>query len=204
MGITIHFKGKIEDLNQVHPLIEELVDISKVMNWKYQIMDENWLEPSNAKLVHNKRGLKLVGHLGLKGISINLHPNSEQFAIYFNSNGNLTCPIHVVLVNEGKSTQEKASHSVKTQFAPPEVHIYIINLLKYLKKKYIPNLDVYDEGGYWDNGDKDQLIQRLDSINKAMDILENELNKLDTKLSGKKSSDELLKILEEIIKKKLN
>jgi hypothetical protein len=35
---------------------------------------------------------------------------------------------------------------IKTQFAPVEIHVAVIKLLKYIQQKYISNLDVYDEG----------------------------------------------------------
>ena len=44
--------------------------------------------------------------------------------------------------------------SVKTQFDSPDTHIWIIGLLKYLKKRYIANLEVRDEGEYWETGNR--------------------------------------------------
>ena len=51
---------------------------------------------------------------------------------------------------------------VKTQFAPIDVHITIVKLLKYIKKKYFPSLNVSDEGEYWETGDEALLKKNLD------------------------------------------
>ena len=43
-------------------------------------------------------------------------------------------------------------NSVKTQFAPPEVHVGIINLLKSLQP-FLKELHVFDEGEFWETQD---------------------------------------------------
>ena len=42
MGITIHYKGKLEDKTQVPSLIDELQDIAEVMTWSWNTIDEDW------------------------------------------------------------------------------------------------------------------------------------------------------------------
>ena len=51
--------------------------------------------------------------------------------------------------------------SVKTQFAPTEIHISIIKLLKHLKNKYILDLEVLDEGCYWETEDNKLLNKKF-------------------------------------------
>ena len=204
MGITIHFQGKLKNTQQINSLMEELIDIADTMKWKWQSFDEDWSKPATVKSSTDKNGFEITGHLPLKGIRINLHPDSEPLSIYFDKEGNLTTPMSVVLVNEGKMKPGNLYSSVKTQFAPPDVHISIIKLLKYLKKRYIPNLKVIDEGEYWESEDKEKLIEKMAFLRNAMDKVEEILSSLDQKLIHQCSSEQLADILEERLKNLLN
>ncbi len=55
---------------------------------------------------------------------------------------------------------------VKTQFAGADIHIQIVQLLNYLRPHF-KNIDVVDEGEYWDLHDKTVLeghIAKIDSV----------------------------------------
>ena len=203
MGITIHFQGKLKNTDLINSIKEELIDISEIMKWEWQALDEDWSKPSTAKLSRNKDVVEIVGHLPLKGVQINIHPDSEPLSLYFDVEGNLIEPIAMVLINEGKISKENSYNSVKTQFAPPDVHISIIKLLKYLKKRYIPNLKVNDEGEYWESEDKEKLIEKIAFLKDKMDMVEGILSSLDPKIISKSSPEQLAKILEERLKKNL-
>jgi hypothetical protein len=69
---------------------------------------------------------------------------------------------------------------IKTQFAPVEIHIAVIKLLKYIQQKYISNLDVYDEGDYWQTGNDQKFLKgKIDFLNAAINHLENVLNSIE-------------------------
>ena len=203
MGITIHFQGKLKSTQLINSFKEELIDISEIMNWECQAFDEDWSKPATAKLSKKKDEFEIVGHLPLKGVQINIHPDSEPMSLYFDADGVLTDPIVMVLINEGKISKENSYNSIKTQFAPPDVHISIIKLLKYLKKRYIPNLRVIDEGEYWESEDKDKLIEKMDFLKGKMDMVEGILSSIDPEIISGCSPEQLAKILEERLKKHL-
>lgn len=48
----------------------------------------------------------------------------------------------------------------KTQSARIETHIWIVYLLRYLKNHYLPDLQVTDEGAYWDRNDPELLAEK--------------------------------------------
>lgn len=204
MGITIHFSGRLNDLQEVHALMDDLIDISKTMQWEWNSLDEDWSKPASAKLSVSGTRAEITGHLGLKGVLINIHPDCEPLQLYFDSKGYLQTPISMVLLLEGKLKPGKPYTSVKTQFAPPDIHIAIINLLKFLKNRYISDLEVYDEGDYWETGDRELLMERIAHIKQGMDILEEALNTMDVKNLDQYTPEEMAKLLEEILKKKLN
>jgi len=54
--------------------------------------------------------------------------------------------------------------SVKTQFAGCAEHIWLIGLLRHVQRTYMPELDVSDEGGFWETGDRKELQQRMNFL----------------------------------------
>jgi hypothetical protein len=101
----------------------------------------------------------------------------------------------------GDITAGTASVPVKTQFAPAEVHAGIVKLLRHLKKKYFPDLEVSDEGGYWETGDLDALREKQALLNEKMDLLASELGKVPAG-ERSRSPEELADLIEDILRRK--
>ncbi|HMQ78450.1 MAG TPA: hypothetical protein PKE39_06510 [Ignavibacteria bacterium] len=157
MGITIHYLGKLDDKEQIKTASNELTEIAKELEWKYE-------------LINDKKK-------GISGIVIKPHSKSESLSFIFDVNGELK---NIVVLFHDDLLENDYSHvSIKTQFAPIEIHVTIIKLLRYLKKKFMGNLRVIDEGAYWDTSDEALLLEKFNFLNEMMDKLENELNKLD-------------------------
>jgi hypothetical protein len=57
---------------------------------------------------------------------------------------------------------------IKTQFAPAEIHVKVVALLKEIAPQF-SNLTVEDEGEYWDSGSTDVLAGHLDACFRAID-----------------------------------
>ena len=70
MGVTIHYRGILDDPARIRDLRRELADIAKSMDWEYSLLDDDWTVPPNAVLVHEQGAARIKGHLGLKGISL--------------------------------------------------------------------------------------------------------------------------------------
>ena len=45
MGITIHYRGSIKDRSVIDQLQQEMVDVCKSMDWKYQLWNEDQSKP---------------------------------------------------------------------------------------------------------------------------------------------------------------
>ena len=58
--------------------------------------------------------------------------------------------------------------SVKTQFAGWQTHLFIVHLLKYLSGKYFSELNVSDEGEYWETGNEEILKQNFSRYNNLL------------------------------------
>jgi len=179
MGISIHYKGKLNKPELVNYLINEMAAISKEIEWEYELVDDK---------IQN-----------VKGIITKPHKNSEPFSLLFNKNLDLVSIACLILeVNNNKVPHVE---SIKTQYAPLKIHISVIKLLKYFKSKYIANMEVFDEGDYWNTLDEQVLKKNMNflasRINIVADILEahqDDIDKADT-------PENLVDRIEEILRK---
>jgi hypothetical protein len=193
MGISIHYKGKLNNTILLPTFIDEMEDISKDMNWKYHFLENDIFLPNTAKIENGN----ISGHLPLKGISIKIHPKAENLDFYFDKNGNLRNLISACFSKEDEINPNSAS--IKTQFAPIEIHILIINLLKYIKSKFIANLEVIDEGDFWETGDKLLLQHKFDYLNSAFDKVAGLINEI--QIRNNETPEQILARLLEAIKR---
>ena len=171
MGITIHYRGTIDEPERIRDLQRELADIAKSMGWEHSIMDDDWTVPPNAALVHEQGAAKITGHLGLKGISLLPGGGGEALSFFVDAAGRLRPIMDMILQCEGRTTTDTAWVSMKTQFLSPDIHVWIVGLLKYLQKRYFSNLEVDDEGGLWETGDRAALEAKMRLLNEKMDEL---------------------------------
>ena len=160
MGVTIQYRGTIGDTAAVHQLIDEIVDIAKTQGWACQLLDEDWAEQPTARLDSAEGpGIQIVGRTVLKGLHFKPHPACEPVWLYFDRWGRMTTPFRVALDAADGYPGKEIWLSTKTKFSDLNTHLTIINLFRYLKKKYIPNLMVRDGSGYWEHKDLNQLRQ---------------------------------------------
>lgn len=177
MGITIHYSGKIDNKNDILDLVDELMDFADISKWDYRVIDEPQLT----------------------GIILYIHPDSESFSLTFDNKGELKSYFTYQDESGREAIKEINPLFVKTQFAGVQTHITIIKLLQYIKKRYISNLEVKDEGKFWDTGDVKLLKERFTYLKKALEkteamFLTEELS------SGIESDEQLLDRIETIIK----
>jgi hypothetical protein len=176
MGVTIHYRGRLNDVAQIGRLCAELEDIAAAMGWESTKLEDDWEQPPDARLRFTSTGAHIDGHLGLKGVLIAPGGGVESLSLCFDRDGNLRCPVGMVSIIDGTLKPQDAWVSVKTQFGSPEIHVWMVGLLKYLKKRYIADLQVSDEGEYWETGDIEVLRRKMDLIGRKIDQLTRELS----------------------------
>jgi hypothetical protein len=179
MGIAINFRGKIDRARDINKMIEELADISTSLKWRYDIIDD--------------------ADQQVKGIVIKPHDKSESLDILVNKDMHLVSFIALYLK---KVNEEDAKFVfVKTQFAPIDVHISLIKLLKYLKKIYISNLEVKDEGDYWDTMDEIILKEKMDFLGSRIDLVADIFEAHQEEIQSATTPENLVNKIEQILKK---
>ncbi|WP_437876006.1 hypothetical protein [Sorangium sp. So ce513] len=58
----------------------------------------------------------------------------------------------------------------KTQFAGPKVHVAVCAILRYVKERYAPDLEVKDDSGYFETGDYAKLEAELAYIDRLASL----------------------------------
>ena len=201
MGLTIHYFAQIRDLDLLPQLEDEIEDICRSLEWPSRRVDAVVDVPSQYVPLE-PGALNGSTPVHLKGISFT-PPDSESVSLVFTKTGRLTTTFKMIVADSMFEVSPEFVYGAftKTQFAGPDVHVAIVKLLKYLDKKYFADIQVEDEGRFWETMDREVLLQQFDSYNKALDSVAETLSnfKGGTPDSAAKLADQL----EELLKKKL-
>ena len=108
----------------------------------------------------------------------------------------------MVNIGEENLKPEDALISLKAQFAGPEIHMWIIGLFKYLKKHHIPDLEVHDEGEYWETGNFETLKMKMDFVGEKIAAVSATLSGVIKGHIEKFSADELASMIEALLRDK--
>ncbi|MEN8119184.1 MAG: hypothetical protein ABFS35_02510 [Bacteroidota bacterium] len=187
MGLTIHYQGSLNSKEKITQLVNELEDISKDMGWDYTLIEKYKEDKDTVPPLY--------------GIVMTTAKGCEMLSFIFDEDGNLRHPVALQYFDYDDKNQLYVA--TKTQYATPEDHIVIIKLLRYIKKVYITNLKVIDEGEYWQSSDKERLVYLFnflkEKIEQVANIIENS-----GELAEVKNNDELIEKLDELINLRLN
>ena len=96
MGVTIHYRGRLNDVGQLAKLCDELADIAATMGWESTRLDDDWEQPVDARLRHTPQGATIDGNLGLKGILMSPDGGAESLSFLFDRQGDLRCPMGMI------------------------------------------------------------------------------------------------------------
>ena len=204
MGVSIHYHGRVPEIQNIKAICDELAAIADRMNWRYTRLDEDWSHATDATIEVTGQGSRITGHLPLKGIALTPHPKCETLQFFFDADGHLRDPISMVNISEETLKPEDFWICVKTQYAGPETHIWIIGLLKYLKKTHLPDLEVQDEGEYWQTGDYEILRKKMDFVGEKIAAVSAELSRVSKGHIERFSADELAFMIEGLVLHKLD
>ena len=176
MSHTLHYFGHLQEPGLLQELQEEYAEIAQVSGWSHERVDHVFAREDGMP------GPKQ----SLRGIRLTVSPNAGQVQFTFDQDGYLahlfyenevSLPEAPQPVESGASSQglrafafprvdrplpsRKVLHHVHTHTTlrdgNPETHRTVVKLLDYLSKKYVPNLEVIDNSGYWSTRDEKSL-----------------------------------------------
>jgi hypothetical protein len=151
MGITVHYRGQINEYDQIDELVSDAAIFAGVYGWRYEIIESGINSPFHNADRENPEQLPEV-----KGIVI-MPDNCEPISLTFEIDGKLCAPFCPPI-----SDKDGLPYVfTKTQYAGPFVHYSLIKLLKCLGEKYFSKLILNDEAEYWEKQDEEFLLHRF-------------------------------------------
>ena len=146
MGITIHFEGGLRSVDSLSTLLQEARGFANEQGWPYIEI------PNEMRELARVRDEANWDYVGLtSGIEIYPHESAEPLRLEFDSDGYI-------------------QEYIKTQFAPVETHLAVVNLLRKLEP-FFSSLDVVDESDFWETNDIRSLRQ---SLGRFFEVVEDE------------------------------
>ncbi len=185
MGATIHYRGSLADLSRVEDFEDRVIDLALAVGGNprlWRSADE--CDPSRM----------------MRGLLVDLSPGQETTSLLISPEGWLIGVFQIEEVERGDLT-EKPWCWVKTQFGPIEGHVALVELLAGLKKEFMPDLEVMDEGGYWEHRDVTQLRQKIDFLGRAIDMLSTALENDRLSLEAREDPEILATRIERLARK---
>jgi hypothetical protein len=164
MGVTIHHKAVFNSKASLAQMIEEVKDIADTNGWPYHIWETKFPKKPIAKNNHKRYGIFVSP------------PRCESVDFSFSADG--TMP-------DWQYT--------KTQFAGSAMHIVVVNLLRYISKKYYSHIEVDDEGDYWQTNDEALLQKQIDTVGQMIKLMHHALEET-PKQKGEKIVDYITRV----------
>lgn len=175
----------------------EVADIAQALDWPYHIIDD---EPaiSTELLDHLRLDPQPPEKLKYYGICFRPHASSEWVYLTFYA-GKIVMPTAFQFLSLETKPKYFWGAFTKTQFAGPETHATVVNLLKYLESKYLRFTQLSDETGYWESDDKKQLVTAFEKMNFLFDVVEDALSTLE--ITAEDSDDTTVAKIEDVLRK---
>jgi hypothetical protein len=106
----------------------------------------------------------------VRGVIFNQSPGQESTSLLISPEGWLIGLMAIEDAEQGKLSEPPWCF-VKTQFGPLEGHVALVEVFAALKREFIPDLEVRDEGGYWETRDFDRLRRKFATLQAAIEGL---------------------------------
>lgn len=191
MGLSIYYKGRFNKDVSLTEMIEVVKDVAEICKWKYHIFDTEFNPADFKNKSYNDN---------IFGISYSPH-KCEPIDLTFLSNGIMCSPISLQYFGKNGKEDQLFTICSKTQYAGFETHKIIIDLFRYLSKKYFSEFELTDESNYWESGDELLMRQTFKKYNDMMDIFANGVENIPIKEN--ENTDDFIKRVAEILKFRL-
>src|SRR5438128_4399057 len=134
MGITIAYRGRLADLTRIEDFEDRLVDLALEVGGLAQIW-RNHARENPERMV--------------RGVILDLSPGQESTSLLLSPEGWLIGLADIEDAERGR-LKEPPWCITKTQFGPIEGHVALVEMFTALRREFLPDLEVNDEGRYWE------------------------------------------------------
>ncbi len=155
IGITIHYRGTLKDLTCVEDFEDRLLDLALDLGGQARIWRSSpGVDPSRI----------------VRGVILDQAPGQETTSLLISPEGWLIGLMEIEDAECARLTDAPWC-SVKTQFGPIDGHVALIEIFAALKREFFPDLEVMDEGDYWESRDIARLQQKFTFLQAAIEGL---------------------------------
>jgi hypothetical protein len=155
MGITIAYRGSLADVGRVEDFEDRVLDLALEIGGHARV----W------RSFHDDDPRRVV-----RGVMLELSPGQETTSLLISPEGWLINLFEIEDAEKGQIAEPPWCF-VKTQFGSVEGHVALVELLSALQREFFPNLEVSDEGGYWETRDLPALQRKMEYLQSAIDGL---------------------------------
>ncbi len=182
MGVTINYRGRLADLTRIEDFEDRLLDLALEVGGQAQI----WRSYAD----HDPKRV-------VRGVILNLAPGLESTSLLVSPEGWLIGLTDIEDAELGR-LKEPPWCFTKTQFGPVEGHVALVEMLAVLGREFLTDLEVSDEGGYWETRDLAELGRRRGLVQQAIDAMAEGLQRHGLSREAAEDPDILLKRIERI------
>ena len=130
MGVTIHYRGTVDDLERIEEMEDRVVDLAFALGGRATVW-RSYADHDPERVV--------------RGVMIDMAPGHETLGLLVSPEGHLT-PLWQIEEAEKTPFDKPPDCFVKTQFGSIQGHVAIVHLLDALRQSYCSNLEASDEG----------------------------------------------------------
>src|SRR5262249_17858296 len=182
MGITIAYRGRLADLARVEDFEDRVLDLALECGGQAQIW-RSFADDAPGRVV--------------RGVILNLAPGLESTSLLLSPEGWLLGLMDIEDAERGRLTEPPWCFT-KTQFGPLEGHVALVEMLAALRREFLPDLEVSDEGGYYPTRDLAELARRRSRVREAVEGLAAGLQRHGLSREAAEDPDILLRRIERV------
>jgi hypothetical protein len=188
MGITIGYIGQLADPGRVDEMVRDIQGFAAHMSWR------TW---TAADLVAQE----LIKDTGLRGVRVEIHPRCEELNFLVDDAGRFVNHRYHACVHDPEERADfvlMLQHTIgllpasakrpgpqldaflaegvtynwaQTQGGGPAAHVQACNLVRFVRDRFAPALQVMDSSGYFDHGRLDRLEGQMGEIDRTIHLM---------------------------------
>jgi hypothetical protein len=182
MGVTVAYRGTLADLARVEDFEDRLIDLALEVGGQAQV----WR-------TQNKNDPRRI----VRGLILTLAPGMEPTSLLVSPEGWLVGLIDIEDAELGRLSEPPWCFT-KTQFGPLEGHVALVEMLEALRREFIPDLEISDDGGYHPKRDLAELVRNRSLIQEAIDGLAEGLQRYGLSSEAAEDADILVRHVERV------
>ncbi|MCA9129345.1 MAG: hypothetical protein KDB22_19805 [Planctomycetales bacterium] len=182
MGVTIHYRGTLDCIESAHEMEDRALDLVFSLGGKATVW-RSFADHDPYRVI--------------RGLIVEMAPGQDTLSLIVSPEGHLT-PLFQIEEAEQSAFTEPPYCFVKTQFGPIMGHVAIVHLLLALKEQYASNLEIIDEGEYYETRDLHNLRRKQAFLDGAIRSMASELRRHGLSDEAMEDPDIVVKRIERI------